>query len=261
MTRAWSSHVPWEKLRRATSMPASISCWISSGAEDAGPMVQTIFVRRMLTRLLLETANERNWQCAEKLSLAQAAQKGPDARRQARRGARRTWSVRRSAARARQRSRWAFFSSLLDAHIRFDRKLRAGNRHPTNVRISVVALEFLQRTICVRLRLRLGHFLWQALDSVPGQHPSIHVEDLARHIVRGPGGQENDGAHEVLSRPGPTPRDHRRDTARPRLVPEQIVVEGRPVPARADGVHIDPERGQLQGQLPGEQLEPALARR
>jgi len=29
------------------------------------------------------------------------------------RGARRTWSVRRSAARARQRSRWAFFSSLL----------------------------------------------------------------------------------------------------------------------------------------------------
>ncbi len=29
------------------------------------------------------------------------------------RGARRTWSVRRSAARARQRRRWAFFSSLL----------------------------------------------------------------------------------------------------------------------------------------------------
>jgi len=29
------------------------------------------------------------------------------------RGARRTWSVRRSATRARQRRRWAFFSSLL----------------------------------------------------------------------------------------------------------------------------------------------------
>src|SRR5574341_2271726 len=56
---------------------------------------------RRLTRLL-------------KKSLAQAAQKGPDARRRARRGARRTRSVRRSAARARQRRRWAFFSSLLE---------------------------------------------------------------------------------------------------------------------------------------------------
>jgi hypothetical protein len=31
------------------------------------------------------------------------------------RGARRTWAVRRSAARARQRRRWAFFSGLLEA--------------------------------------------------------------------------------------------------------------------------------------------------
>src|SRR4030042_2612081 len=43
---------------------------------------------------------------------AQAAQKGPDARRQGVRGARRTGAVRRSAAGARQRRRWSFFSSL-----------------------------------------------------------------------------------------------------------------------------------------------------
>jgi hypothetical protein len=55
----------------------------------------------------------RTPQAAEKLIFSQAAQKGPDARRRAMRGARRTWSVRRSAARARQRRRWAFFSSLL----------------------------------------------------------------------------------------------------------------------------------------------------
>ena len=53
-------------------------------------------------------------QDAEKLSFAQAAQKGPDARRRAMQAARRTWSVHRSAARARQRCRWAFFSGLLE---------------------------------------------------------------------------------------------------------------------------------------------------
>src|SRR5512142_1293174 len=43
----------------------------------------------------------------------QAAQKGPDARRIAIRGPRRTESVRRRTAGAIQRRRWAFFSSLL----------------------------------------------------------------------------------------------------------------------------------------------------
>jgi hypothetical protein len=36
-----------------------MSSWITSGEEDAGPMVQTIFVRRMLNLLLQITANGR----------------------------------------------------------------------------------------------------------------------------------------------------------------------------------------------------------
>jgi hypothetical protein len=44
--------------------------------------------------------------------LAQAAQKGPDARRKATRGARRTASVRRSTTQVFQRRRWPFFSGL-----------------------------------------------------------------------------------------------------------------------------------------------------
>src|SRR5690606_30515337 len=43
---------PCEKFRRATSMPARMSCSIFSGLELAGPRVATIFVRRMLMRLL-----------------------------------------------------------------------------------------------------------------------------------------------------------------------------------------------------------------
>src|SRR3970282_429101 len=47
-----------------------------------------------------------------KRSRCKAARRVPIRRMGA--GARRTWSVRRSAARARQRRRWAFFSSLLE---------------------------------------------------------------------------------------------------------------------------------------------------
>ena len=44
---ACSSAVPWEKFRRATSIPASTMRTSTSGSRDAGPMVATIFVRRM----------------------------------------------------------------------------------------------------------------------------------------------------------------------------------------------------------------------
>ena len=44
---ACSSALPWEKLRRATSIPASTIRTRTSGSRDAGPMVATIFVRRM----------------------------------------------------------------------------------------------------------------------------------------------------------------------------------------------------------------------
>jgi len=42
---ACSSWVPWEKLSRATSMPASISLRSMSGSRLAGPIVHTIRVR------------------------------------------------------------------------------------------------------------------------------------------------------------------------------------------------------------------------
>src|SRR5262245_51228346 len=45
--RAWSSWVPWDMLRRAPSIPAPISAATTSGLLDAGPIVATIFVRRM----------------------------------------------------------------------------------------------------------------------------------------------------------------------------------------------------------------------
>ena len=44
MTRRCSSSVPCEKFRRATSMPASTISLRVAGAEQAGPMVQTILV-------------------------------------------------------------------------------------------------------------------------------------------------------------------------------------------------------------------------
>ena len=45
-SRRARSCVPWEKLRRALSMPARISASIVSLFADAGPIVATIFVRR-----------------------------------------------------------------------------------------------------------------------------------------------------------------------------------------------------------------------
>src|SRR5437588_7246850 len=47
MTSACCSCVPCEKLRRATSMPAFSSASSTFGEDDAGPIVQTIFVLRM----------------------------------------------------------------------------------------------------------------------------------------------------------------------------------------------------------------------
>src|ERR1041385_3337277 len=44
--RAMSSCEPWEKLRRAPSIPASASARNVSWESDAGPIVATIFVRR-----------------------------------------------------------------------------------------------------------------------------------------------------------------------------------------------------------------------
>ena len=47
---ACSSAVPCEKFSRATSMPASIMRTSTSGSREAGPIVATIFVRRMARR-------------------------------------------------------------------------------------------------------------------------------------------------------------------------------------------------------------------
>ena len=44
---ACSSALPWEKFSRATSIPASIIRTRTSGSREAGPIVATIFVRRM----------------------------------------------------------------------------------------------------------------------------------------------------------------------------------------------------------------------
>ena len=44
---ACSSALPWEKLSRATSIPASTIWTRTSGSREAGPMVATIFVRRI----------------------------------------------------------------------------------------------------------------------------------------------------------------------------------------------------------------------
>src|SRR5690242_7329711 len=46
MVRACSSWVPWEKFRRATSMPARIKWSMTVGEWLAGPRVQTILARR-----------------------------------------------------------------------------------------------------------------------------------------------------------------------------------------------------------------------
>ena len=46
-TRWWTSVSPWEKLSRATSIPASTRAWICSADSVAGPMVQTILALRM----------------------------------------------------------------------------------------------------------------------------------------------------------------------------------------------------------------------
>ena len=46
---AWSSWLPWEKFIRTASTPASISALTASGVEVAGPIVATIFVRRLST--------------------------------------------------------------------------------------------------------------------------------------------------------------------------------------------------------------------
>ena len=43
---AWFSCVPWEKLSRAASIPAATRASTVSCDEEAGPIVQTIFVRR-----------------------------------------------------------------------------------------------------------------------------------------------------------------------------------------------------------------------
>ena len=45
---AWSSRLPCEKFSRATSTPASIIRRRVSGSCEAGPIVATIFVRRMI---------------------------------------------------------------------------------------------------------------------------------------------------------------------------------------------------------------------
>ena len=48
ITAAWSAWVPCEKFKRATFMPAAIRAAILSSELLAGPMVQTILVRRKL---------------------------------------------------------------------------------------------------------------------------------------------------------------------------------------------------------------------
>ena len=49
MTASCSARVPWEKLRRITSTPASISWRITATELLAGPNVHTIFVFRFMT--------------------------------------------------------------------------------------------------------------------------------------------------------------------------------------------------------------------
>jgi hypothetical protein len=44
MTVLWLAKSPWEKLRRATSIPAIIILAMVSGESEAGPIVQTILV-------------------------------------------------------------------------------------------------------------------------------------------------------------------------------------------------------------------------
>jgi len=43
----WYSLVPWEKFNRATFIPEVMSLVIISSESEAGPIVQTIFVRRI----------------------------------------------------------------------------------------------------------------------------------------------------------------------------------------------------------------------
>ncbi|MNY40412.1 hypothetical protein D3C86_1751550 [compost metagenome] len=49
-----SSGVPWEKFRRATFIPARISCSSTCGELLEGPRVATILVRREGIRALLD---------------------------------------------------------------------------------------------------------------------------------------------------------------------------------------------------------------
>ena len=44
MTSRWPEKSPWEKLSRATFIPARIICSITIRDCEAGPMVQTSFV-------------------------------------------------------------------------------------------------------------------------------------------------------------------------------------------------------------------------
>jgi hypothetical protein len=44
MTSLWLSKSPWEKLSRATFIPARIIFSITAGDEEDGPMVATILV-------------------------------------------------------------------------------------------------------------------------------------------------------------------------------------------------------------------------
>jgi hypothetical protein len=44
ITLLWLSKSPWEKLSRATFIPARSICSITGWDSDAGPMVQTILV-------------------------------------------------------------------------------------------------------------------------------------------------------------------------------------------------------------------------
>ncbi len=44
MTVLWLEKSPWEKLSRATSMPAAIIRAMVFGESEAGPIVQTILV-------------------------------------------------------------------------------------------------------------------------------------------------------------------------------------------------------------------------
>src|SRR5512143_551734 len=44
ITFRWPANSPWEKLSRATSIPARIICSMTGGESEAGPIVQTILV-------------------------------------------------------------------------------------------------------------------------------------------------------------------------------------------------------------------------